>query len=170
MHVTEVEVDTRLGTVRPLRVWAASPSGHIYEERLARSQCEGGVVQGIGYALYEERHIDPVTGIVLTENLEDYRIPGIGDTPEIAVHFHQDGFEHVTGGGVGLGEISTIARGRLGRQRRPQRDRLAPARPAHPPRPAARRNRPVTALSSPASPALGPTSVEKPRAPSRGRR
>ncbi|WP_030911487.1 molybdopterin-dependent oxidoreductase [Streptosporangium amethystogenes] len=108
VHVTEVEVDTRLGAVRPLRVWAGIAVGHIYAERLARSQCEGGVVQGIGYALYEERLVDPVTGIVLTANLDDYRIPGIGDTPEITVHFHRDGWEHVNGHGVGVGEISTI--------------------------------------------------------------
>ncbi|SNT29433.1 xanthine dehydrogenase YagR molybdenum-binding subunit [Streptosporangium subroseum] len=108
VHVTEVEVDTRFGTVRPLRVWAGIAVGHIYAERLARSQCEGGIVQGIGYALYEERHVDPVTGTVLTANLDDYRIPGIGDTPEMTVHFHQDGWEHVNGRGVGVGEVSTI--------------------------------------------------------------
>ncbi|MER6828148.1 molybdopterin-dependent oxidoreductase [Streptosporangium sp. NPDC000563] len=108
VHVTEVEVDTRLGTVRPLRVWAGIAAGHIYAERPARSQCEGGVVQGIGYALYEERLVDPVTGNVLTANLDDYRIPGIGDTPEITVHFHRDGWDHVNGNGVGVGEISTV--------------------------------------------------------------
>ncbi|MGV9778919.1 molybdopterin-dependent oxidoreductase [Streptosporangium sp. NPDC003464] len=108
VHVTEVEVDTRLGVIRPLRVWAGIAVGRVYAEQLARSQCEGGVVQGIGYALHEERHVDPVTGAVLTANLEDYRIPGIGDTPEITVHFHQDGWDHVNGGGVGVGEISTI--------------------------------------------------------------
>jgi xanthine dehydrogenase YagR molybdenum-binding subunit len=108
VHVAEVEVDTRLGKVRPLRVWGGIGVGHIYSPRLARSQCEGGIVQGIGYALYEQRHVDPLTGRVLTTNLEDYRIPGIGDTPEITIHFHSEGWEHVNGGGVGLGEISTI--------------------------------------------------------------
>ncbi|MER6199506.1 molybdopterin cofactor-binding domain-containing protein [Streptomyces sp. NPDC001586] len=108
VQVAEVEVDTRLGRIRPLRVWSGIAAGRIHEDRLARSQCEGAVVQGIGYALYEERRTDPATGRVLTENLEDYRIPGIGDTPEITVHFHQEGFEHVPGGGVGLGEISTL--------------------------------------------------------------
>ncbi|MGW7436769.1 molybdopterin-dependent oxidoreductase [Streptomyces sp. NPDC054849] len=108
VQVAEVEVDTRLGRIRPLRVWSGIAAGRIHEDRLARSQCEGAVVQGIGYALYEERRTDPVTGRVLTENLEDYRIPGIGDTPEITVHFHQEGFEHVPGGGVGLGEIATL--------------------------------------------------------------
>ncbi|MFB9252884.1 molybdopterin-dependent oxidoreductase [Sphaerisporangium melleum] len=108
VHVTEVEVDTRLGTVRPLRVWAGIAAGHIYAEGPARGQCEGGVVQGLGYALYEERHVDPVTGVVLTANLDDYQIPGIADCPEIDVHFHQEGWDHVNGQGVGLGEVSTI--------------------------------------------------------------
>jgi xanthine dehydrogenase YagR molybdenum-binding subunit len=108
VHVTEVEVDTRLGRIRPLRVWGGIAVGHIYAPRLARSQCEGGIVQGIGFALYEQRHADPLTGRVLTVNLEDYRLPGIGDTPEITIHFHTEGWDHVNGGGVGLGEISTI--------------------------------------------------------------
>jgi len=108
VHLTEVEVDVRLATVRVTRVWCGVAAGHIYAERLARSQCEGGIIQGIGYALFEQRHVDPSTGVVLTDNLEDYRIPGIGDTPEISVHFHQEGWEHVTGRGVGLGEMSTV--------------------------------------------------------------
>jgi xanthine dehydrogenase YagR molybdenum-binding subunit len=108
VHLTEVEVDARLATVRVTRVWCGIAAGHIYAERLARSQCEGGIIQGIGYALFEQRHIDPATGVVLTDNLEDYRIPGIGDTPEISLHFHQEGWEHVTGHGVGLGEMSTV--------------------------------------------------------------
>ncbi|MFI8497107.1 molybdopterin-dependent oxidoreductase [Streptomyces sp. NPDC085524] len=108
VQVAEVEVDTRLGRIRPLRVWSGIAAGRIHEDMLARSQCEGAVVQGIGYALFEERRVDPVTGRVLTDNLEDYRLPGIGDTPEITVHFHEEGFEHVPGGGVGLGEIATL--------------------------------------------------------------
>jgi xanthine dehydrogenase YagR molybdenum-binding subunit len=108
VHVTEVEVDTRLGKVRVTRVWAGIAAGRIYSERLARSQCEGSVIQGVGFALYEQRQTDPATGIVLTDNLEDYRIPGIGDVPEIEVHFHQDGWDHVTGGGIGLGELATL--------------------------------------------------------------
>jgi xanthine dehydrogenase YagR molybdenum-binding subunit len=108
VHVTEVEVDTRLGKVRVTRVWGGIAAGRIYHETLARSQCEGAIIQGVGYALYEQRHIDPATGIVLTDNLEDYRIPGIGDTPEIDIHFHQEGWDHVTGNGVGLGEVATV--------------------------------------------------------------
>ena len=108
VHVTEVEVDTRLGKVRVTRVWAGISVGRIYSERLARSQVEGSVIQGVGFALYEQRHTDPTSGLVLTDNLEDYHLPGIGDTPEIEVHFHRDGWDHVPGGGVGLGEVATV--------------------------------------------------------------
>jgi xanthine dehydrogenase YagR molybdenum-binding subunit len=75
---------------------------------LARSQVAGSIIQGIGYALYEGREVDPVLGNVLTSGLEDYRLPGMGDVPEIAIHFDEDGFAHVPGGGVGLGEVSTL--------------------------------------------------------------
>ncbi len=108
VHVMEVEVDTLLGRVRPTRCWAGIAAGRIYNERLARNQCEGAVVQGVGYALFEERRDDLATGVVLSDNLEDYRIPGMGDVPETEVYFHQEGFEHVVGGGIGLGEVSVV--------------------------------------------------------------
>ena len=109
VHVSEVEVDTLLGRIRVPRAAAGIAAGRVAAPELARSQCYGGVIQGVGYALYEQRQDDAQTGIVLSAGLEDYRIPGIADTPEIEVHFDEKGFEHVPGGGVGLGEISTMA-------------------------------------------------------------
>ena len=109
VHVSEVEVDTLLGKVRPLRVWGGLAAGRVVAPEPARNQCYGAVVQGIGYALYEERQLDPNTGLVLSMGLEEYRIPGIGDTPEIEIHFLDEGFEHVRDGAVGLGELSTLA-------------------------------------------------------------
>jgi xanthine dehydrogenase YagR molybdenum-binding subunit len=108
VHVSEVEVDTLIGKTRVLRVAGGIAAGRIAVPVLARSQCHGGIIQGIGYALYEHREIDPSTGLVLTAGLEDYRIPGIGDVPEIEIHFDEDGFEHVRSAGVGLSELSTI--------------------------------------------------------------
>jgi xanthine dehydrogenase YagR molybdenum-binding subunit len=75
---------------------------------LARSQAAGAVIQGIGYALYESRETDPVSGHILTGSMEDYRIPGIGDMPKLGVHFDEAGFEHVPGGSVGIGEVATV--------------------------------------------------------------
>jgi xanthine dehydrogenase YagR molybdenum-binding subunit len=107
-YVAEVEVDTWLGHVRVARVHAGLAIGRPQVPALARSQVAGSIIQGIGYALYESRQLDAATGAVLTAGLEDYRIPGIADTPEMVMHFDEAGFDHVAGGGVGLGEISTL--------------------------------------------------------------
>ena len=87
----------------------ASPSAASTPRVCARSQCEGSVIQGVGLALYENQVLDPHTGLTLTANLEDYRIPQLGDTPEIDIHFHEEGWDRVPGGGVGLGEVATIS-------------------------------------------------------------
>ena len=50
----------------------------------------------------------PATGDILTTSLDDYRMPGIADTPLIDVHFDEGGFDHVLGGSVGIGEAATV--------------------------------------------------------------
>ena len=108
VQVAEVEVDTWLGHVRVLKVHSGIAVGRIAAPALAHSQAAGSIIQGVGYALYEGREVDPRTGEVLTAGLEDYRIPGIADTPLIDVHFDESGFDHVPGGSVGIGEVATI--------------------------------------------------------------
>jgi len=108
VQVVEVEVDTWLGHVRVLNVHTGIAVGKLAAPALARSQAAGSIIQGIGYALYEEREVDPARGDILTAGLEDYRIPGIADTPNIEVHFDEAGFDHVLGGSVGIGEVATV--------------------------------------------------------------
>jgi xanthine dehydrogenase YagR molybdenum-binding subunit len=108
VYVCEVVVDTGLGIVKVPKVWGGLAVGKVVVAALARSQVHGGVVQGIGYALYEERNLDPHTGTVLSLGLEEFRIPGIADMPEVEVFFHEGGYEHTKGGAVGLSEVSTI--------------------------------------------------------------
>jgi xanthine dehydrogenase YagR molybdenum-binding subunit len=108
VQVIEVEVDTWLGHVRVLNVHTGIAVGRIAAPALARSQAAGSVIQGIGYALYEAREIDSRSGDILTAGMEDYRIPGIADTPPIDVHFDEGGFDHVLGGSVGIGEVATV--------------------------------------------------------------
>jgi xanthine dehydrogenase YagR molybdenum-binding subunit len=108
VQVAEVEVDTLLGHVRVLSVHSGIAVGRIAAPTLARSQAAGSVIQGIGYALYEGREVDPTSGDILTAGLEDYRIPGIADTPAIHVHLDEGGFDHVLGGSAGLGEVATV--------------------------------------------------------------
>ena len=108
VQVIEVEVDTWLGHVKVLNVHTGIAVGKLAAPALARSQAAGSIIQGIGYALYEAREVDPARGDILTAGLEDYRIPGIADTPNIEVHFDEGGFDHVLGGSVGIGEVATV--------------------------------------------------------------
>nr|UXE46110.1 putative xanthine dehydrogenase molybdenum-binding subunit XdhA [uncultured bacterium] len=109
VHVSEVEVDRWLGHVRVCRIWTGLAVGRLIAPQLARSQALGAAVQGVGYALYEERRLDPVSGRTLTVGFDEHRHCGIADAPDIDVHFVTEGFEHVAGGSVGLGELSGLA-------------------------------------------------------------
>jgi xanthine dehydrogenase YagR molybdenum-binding subunit len=108
VQVIEVEVDTWLGHVRVLNAHTGLAIGRLAAPALARSQAAGSLIQGIGYALYEARETDPNSGYILSAGMEDYRIPGIADTPRLDVHFDESGFDHVPGGSVGIGEVATI--------------------------------------------------------------
>jgi len=108
VQVVEVEVDTLLGHVRALRAHSGIAVGKLAAPTLARSQAAGAIVQGLGYALYEGREVDPTTGDILTTSLDDYRMPGVADIPPIDLYFDEGGFDHVQGGSVGIGEVATV--------------------------------------------------------------
>jgi xanthine dehydrogenase YagR molybdenum-binding subunit len=108
VQVVEVEVDTWLARVRVVRAWSGISVGKLASVPLARNQAAGAFIQSLGHALYEAREFDPVTGHLLSVNLDDYRIPGIADTPPIEVHFEESGFDHVPGGSVGIGEVAAV--------------------------------------------------------------
>jgi xanthine dehydrogenase YagR molybdenum-binding subunit len=86
-HFAEVEVDLETGRVRVVRYVAAHDSGRIINPRLAESQLEGGILQGLGFALFEERVIDAALGLPLNPTLHDYKIPTLSDVPAIEAFF-----------------------------------------------------------------------------------
>lgn len=106
--IVEVEVDTLLGKTRVLNVWEKLAIGTVHVPDMARSQVYGGIIQGIGFALYEEKVLDVISGQNLTSNLQDYRIPAIGDIPEMHVEFLDYSIETAKGGGIGMSELATI--------------------------------------------------------------
>jgi len=106
--VTEVLVDTLLGRITPSGIWMGIAAGKIFTPALARSQVHGGIIQGLGYALYEARQVDEKTGNQLTTNYDTYKIPGISDIPPIEIFFLEEGFEEIRGQGIGIGELSTV--------------------------------------------------------------
>ena len=83
----EVEVDVDTGVVRVVRLIAAHDAGRVINPRLAQSQLEGGIIQGIGYALFEERVMDERAAMPLNPTLHDYKLPTIGDVPDIRAFF-----------------------------------------------------------------------------------
>jgi xanthine dehydrogenase YagR molybdenum-binding subunit len=79
----EVEVDALTGKVRVLKVTASQDCGRTINRLAAESQVNGGVIMGLSYALLEERVMDGTTGNVMNPNLEDYKIAGTLEMPEI---------------------------------------------------------------------------------------
>ena len=79
----EVEVDLDTGVVRVLRLTAAHDVGRVINPLLAGSQMEGAILQGLGYALFEERLLDGATGRPVNPSLHEYKIPTMADVPLI---------------------------------------------------------------------------------------
>ncbi|MEW5871148.1 MAG: molybdopterin cofactor-binding domain-containing protein [Chloroflexota bacterium] len=102
----EVEVDTRTGEVRVLRVIAANDVGEAINPLGLRGQVEGGIMMGLGNALTENFVVEQ--GVVVTDRLARYRMPSIMLTPEIISIV----VEHPTAqgpyGAKGVGELVSI--------------------------------------------------------------
>jgi len=101
-QVAEVEVDTELGTVKVLHVWAAHDVGAAINPMQVEGQIHGGVAQGLGLALMEEY----IPG--RTENLHDYLMPTFGDVPPIDVFLIEDPEPTGPYGAKGIGEPALI--------------------------------------------------------------
>lgn len=83
VQIAEVTVDPATGAVTVERIVAAHDCGRIVNPRLVESQIAGGITQGIGFALLEERLMDAARGAPVNANLEDYHVPTLADVPEI---------------------------------------------------------------------------------------
>jgi xanthine dehydrogenase YagR molybdenum-binding subunit len=79
----EVRIDPDLGTIRVARVVSAFDCGRPINRKTVESQLYGGIVFGIGMALFEETRIDARTGRVLNQNISDYLMPVNLDVPAI---------------------------------------------------------------------------------------
>ena len=79
----EVEVDIETGEVQVLRLVTAKDSGRAINPMTVEGQLEGGTAQGLGYALWEEPVIDTVTGEMLTDDFDTYKIASTLDMPEM---------------------------------------------------------------------------------------
>ncbi|HXT09962.1 MAG TPA: xanthine dehydrogenase family protein molybdopterin-binding subunit [Candidatus Angelobacter sp.] len=104
VQFAEVDVDTETGFVKVKKVLVVQDGGLILSRLTCESQLNGGVIMGMGYALYEERVMDKNSGVVLNPNFETYKLTGLGDVPEIEIIL----FDMPERGVIGIGEPSTI--------------------------------------------------------------
>jgi xanthine dehydrogenase YagR molybdenum-binding subunit len=104
----EVEADTETGIVKVVRALAVHDCGRPVNRLAIESQINGGIVQGVSYALHERRVIDRGTGRMVNADLEHYRIAGARDVPKIEAvileHFRGRSNTDVSG----IGEPATV--------------------------------------------------------------
>ncbi len=84
VQASYLEVDIRTGEVTLLRHWCVEDCGTVINPQLVDEQIRGGIVQGIGGALYEHCLYD-ATGQLLNGNLMDYLVPMAGEMPDIDI-------------------------------------------------------------------------------------
>jgi xanthine dehydrogenase YagR molybdenum-binding subunit len=106
----EVAVDPDLGETRVRRIVGAYGAGRVINPKLARSQCIGGMIGGIGMALMEHSVVDARNGRVPNANLAEYAVPVHADAPSVMeVIFVPEEDPHLNPLGVkGLGEIAMV--------------------------------------------------------------
>lgn len=110
VQMVDVSVDTETGKIRINDFVCVQDCGLIIDELTARSQVLGGMIMGISYALSEERIMDNRTGRYLNADLENYKLPRIGDIGNLQVKMYQPASEYDRGV-VGLGEPPVISPG-----------------------------------------------------------
>jgi carbon-monoxide dehydrogenase large subunit len=86
-HIAEVEVDPETGVARVARYLVMDDVGKVVNPMIVRGQVHGGVVQGVGQAIYERVVYDAESGQLLSGSLTDYALPRADDMPDIRVEF-----------------------------------------------------------------------------------
>jgi xanthine dehydrogenase YagR molybdenum-binding subunit len=108
VQFADVEVDIETGVTRVKRIVSVQDCGMIVDRMTADSQMYGGIIMGLGFALFEHRITDRNTGAMVNPNMEWYLLPGLSDVPVIDVTL----VDQPERGVIGLGEppvISTAA-------------------------------------------------------------
>jgi xanthine dehydrogenase YagR molybdenum-binding subunit len=108
VQFAEVAVDTETGVIRVERVVAVHDCGRPMNILGLESQVNGGILQAISYALFEDRRLDQNTGIMVNPNMEEYKIIGAKDMPHIEVHFIEDYLARSSTDAGGIGEPAKI--------------------------------------------------------------
>ena len=106
MQASLVELDPETGFVRLLKHWCVEDCGTVINPMLVDEQIRGGIVQGIGAALWEHCLYDD-NGQLLNGNLADYLVPMAGELPDIVVAHVSTPTRTSELGAKGVGEAGT---------------------------------------------------------------
>jgi len=103
IQVAQVAVDTVTYSAEVEDFWAVQEVGRVLNPVLAGGQIEGGVAQGIGYALYEK--VVWQNGHMANNQMTNYIMPTAEDVPPIHVFFEEIPFRYGAFGAKGIGEL-----------------------------------------------------------------
>ena len=103
-QIAEVEVDPETGQIKVRRFVSAHDVGTVINPLGHQGQIEGGIIQGLGYALMEELRVEE--GQVTTAHLGDYKIPTMQDILELITPLLEEPARPTPYQGKGIGEIS----------------------------------------------------------------
>ncbi len=104
----EVAVDTETGRIHIEKVFGAHDCGRPINPTGIISQINGGILQGISYALFEQRIMDRNAGYMLNANLENYKILGAREVPEIEIALVENYIAQSSTDAAGIGESAGI--------------------------------------------------------------
>jgi xanthine dehydrogenase YagR molybdenum-binding subunit len=108
VQFAEVAVDVETGIIRVERVVAVHDCGRPLNPLALESQINGGILQGISYALYENRVLDGRAGLMLHPNFEQYKILGAREVPAIEIEIIEEYRGRSATDAGGIGEPATI--------------------------------------------------------------
>ena len=103
VYVAQVAVDTITYSAEVEEFWAVQEVGRVLHPVLAEGQIEGGIAQGIGYAVYEK--VVWNSGRMANNQMTNYIMPTAEDVPPIHVFFEQIPFRYGAYGAKGIGEL-----------------------------------------------------------------
>ena len=106
-HFCVVEIDPDTGSVRILRYVSVDDCGRVINPMLVEGQVHGGIVQGIGQALFEAAHYDENANL-LTGTLMDYAVPKAHQLPSFETSRTETPTQLNPLGVKGIGEAATI--------------------------------------------------------------
>ncbi|HWE26796.1 MAG TPA: molybdopterin-dependent oxidoreductase [Polyangia bacterium] len=104
-----VAVDTETGIVKVERMLGVHDCGRVINPLAVQSQINGGILMGLSWALYEHRHMDRQTGRMVNANLDQYKIAGAREVPEIEVVLVEQYLGRNATDVNGIGEPANIA-------------------------------------------------------------